>query len=61
MLKSERPRPQALEAHYGSAAPIKPLQALQRDSILTNTTMLGDNVYEMPMQEVSTTIDSLVS
>lgn len=61
MLKSERTQPEALEAHYGSAAPIKPLQALQRDSILTNTTMLGDNVYEMPMQEVSTTIDSLVS
>ncbi|CDQ72472.1 unnamed protein product [Oncorhynchus mykiss] len=52
MLKSERPRPKALEAHYGSAAPIKPLQALQRDSLLTNTTMLGDNVYEMPMQEL---------
>lgn len=53
MLKSERTQPEALEAHYGSAAPIKPLQALQRDSLLTNnTTTLGDDVYQMPMQEV---------
>ncbi|XP_012994123.2 filamin-A-interacting protein 1 isoform X2 [Esox lucius] len=53
MLKSERTRPEALEAHYGSAAPIKPLQALQRDSLLThNTTTLRDDVYEMPMQEL---------
>ncbi|CAB1342760.1 unnamed protein product [Coregonus sp. 'balchen'] len=53
MLKSERTQPEALEAHYGSAAPTKPLQALQRDSLLTNnTTTLGDDVYQMPMQEL---------
>ncbi|XP_055729004.1 filamin-A-interacting protein 1-like isoform X2 [Salvelinus fontinalis] len=53
MLKSERTQPEALGAHYGSAAPIKPLQALQRDSLLTNnTTTLGDDVYQMPMQEL---------
>ncbi|KAL0967293.1 hypothetical protein UPYG_G00250390 [Umbra pygmaea] len=52
MLRSERTSPEALEAHYGSAAPIKPLQALQRDSLLINTTTPRDDVYQQPMHEL---------
>ena len=53
MLKSEHPRPEALEAHYGSALPSKPLLALQRDSLLTTNTTALDDVYDRPMAEVS--------
>ncbi|XP_030628411.1 filamin-A-interacting protein 1 [Chanos chanos] len=52
MLKSERTRPETLEAHYGSAAPIKPLLALQRDSMLTGGQTTGEDVYETPMAEL---------
>ncbi|XP_076011124.1 filamin-A-interacting protein 1-like isoform X2 [Genypterus blacodes] len=52
MLRSERTRPETLEAHYGSAAPGKPLQALQRDGLLTNSTETTDDVYERPMAEL---------
>ncbi|XP_062323321.1 filamin-A-interacting protein 1 isoform X1 [Osmerus eperlanus] len=52
MLKSERPRPEALEAHYGSALPSKPLLALQRDSLLTTNTTALDDVYDTPMAEL---------
>ncbi|XP_062407291.1 filamin-A-interacting protein 1 isoform X2 [Sardina pilchardus] len=52
MMKSERTRPEVLEAHYGSAAPIKPLQALQRDALMTNSKTPTDDVYEMPMAEL---------
>ncbi|XP_036438071.1 filamin-A-interacting protein 1 isoform X2 [Colossoma macropomum] len=52
MLKSERTQPEALEAYYGSAAPIKPLQALQRDNQLTCDRAPQDDVYEIPMLEL---------
>lgn len=52
MMRSERTRPEALEAHYGSAVPTKPLQALQRDALLTNSNNPTEDVYEMPMAEV---------
>ncbi|XP_051955190.1 filamin-A-interacting protein 1-like [Xyrauchen texanus] len=52
MLQSERTRPEVLEAHYGSAAPIKPLQALQRDSLMTSNDMRRDDVYGIPMIEL---------
>ncbi|GAA6231688.1 filamin-A-interacting protein 1 isoform X1 [Lates japonicus] len=52
LLKSERTRPETLEAHYGSAVPTKPLQALQRDGLLTHSSNSTDDVYEMPMAEL---------
>ncbi|XP_041951247.1 filamin-A-interacting protein 1-like isoform X2 [Alosa sapidissima] len=52
MMKSERTRPEVLEAHYGSAAPAKPLQALQRDALMTNSKTPADDVYEVPMAEL---------
>uniref|UniRef100_A0A8B9L389 Filamin A interacting protein 1b n=1 Tax=Astyanax mexicanus TaxID=7994 RepID=A0A8B9L389_ASTMX len=52
MLKTEQKRPEALEAHYGSAVSIKPLQALQRDCQLTCDRMAQDDVYEIPMMEL---------
>ncbi|KAL0165202.1 hypothetical protein M9458_040955, partial [Cirrhinus mrigala] len=51
MLQSERTRPEVLEAHYGSALPVKPLQALQRDSLMTSSDLIRDDVYEIPMIE----------
>lgn len=50
MLRSERLRPEALEAHYGSAAPSHVLQALQRDGFFTKS--ISDDVYQLPMAEV---------
>ncbi|KAM3861307.1 filamin-A-interacting protein 1-like [Diretmus argenteus] len=52
MLKSERTRPETLEAHYGSAAPSRPLQALQRDGLLAGTRNATVDVYERPMAEL---------
>ncbi|KAJ8398215.1 hypothetical protein AAFF_G00430590 [Aldrovandia affinis] len=52
MLKSERTRPEALEAHYGSSAPDKALRALHRDGLLVHSQSFGDDVYEMPMAEL---------
>ncbi|XP_053192886.1 LOW QUALITY PROTEIN: filamin-A-interacting protein 1 [Scomber japonicus] len=52
MLKTEKTRPETLEAHYGSASPTKPLQALQRDGLLTNSKTATDDVYERPMAEL---------
>ncbi|XP_065112630.1 filamin-A-interacting protein 1 isoform X3 [Paramisgurnus dabryanus] len=52
MLQSERTRPEVLEAHYGSAVSIQPLQALQRDSLMTGTDMTRDDVYDIPMIEL---------
>ncbi|XP_060907446.1 filamin-A-interacting protein 1-like isoform X2 [Labrus mixtus] len=53
LLKSDRTKPETLEAHYGSAAPIKPLQALQRDALLTRCNNNNtEDVYEIPMAEL---------
>ncbi|XP_073789854.1 filamin-A-interacting protein 1 isoform X2 [Danio rerio] len=52
MLQSERARPAVLEAHYGSAAPAKALQALQRDSLMSSSDTSRDDVYEIPMIEL---------
>ncbi|XP_064784554.1 filamin-A-interacting protein 1-like [Oncorhynchus masou masou] len=52
VLKTERTRLEALKSHYGSAAPTTALQALQRDSLLTNTQTHIDNVYQWPMAEL---------
>ncbi|KAK2889804.1 filamin-A-interacting protein 1-like isoform X1 [Channa argus] len=52
LLKSERTRPETLEAHYGSAAPTKPLQALQRDTLLIHSNNSTEDVYEKPMAEL---------
>uniref|UniRef100_A0A4W5QQH8 Filamin A interacting protein 1 n=1 Tax=Hucho hucho TaxID=62062 RepID=A0A4W5QQH8_9TELE len=52
VLKTERTSPEALKSHYGSVAPTTALQALQRDSLLTNTQTHIDNVYQRPMAEL---------
>lgn len=52
LLKSEKTRPETLEARYGAAAPTKPLQALQRDALLTHSGSSTDDVYEKPMAEL---------
>ncbi|KAK1796226.1 hypothetical protein P4O66_009297 [Electrophorus voltai] len=51
MLKSDKTQPETLEAHYGSAVPVKPLQALQRDCQLSGGKPI-DDVYEIPMLEL---------
>ncbi|XP_056260717.1 filamin-A-interacting protein 1 isoform X1 [Seriola aureovittata] len=52
LLKTEKTRPETLEAHYGSAVPAKPLQALQRDGLLVHSNKSADDVYEKPMAEL---------
>ncbi|XP_033504727.2 filamin-A-interacting protein 1 isoform X1 [Epinephelus lanceolatus] len=52
LLKSDRTRPESLEAHYASAVPTKPLQALQRDGLLTLSNNSTEDVYEKPMAEL---------
>ncbi|TNM94436.1 hypothetical protein fugu_017195 [Takifugu bimaculatus] len=52
LLKSDRTGPETLEAHYGSSVPIKPLQALQRDGLLTAGPQNIEDVYEVPMAEL---------
>ncbi|XP_028903219.1 filamin-A-interacting protein 1 isoform X1 [Ornithorhynchus anatinus] len=52
MLKTEKTKPQALEAHYGSAAPEGILRALHRDAILAQDTAIGEDVYEKPISEL---------
>ncbi|XP_066579388.1 filamin-A-interacting protein 1 isoform X2 [Amia ocellicauda] len=52
MLKTERTKPEVLEAHYGSSMPDKALRALHRDALLTKSKSLGDDVYEKPIAEL---------
>ncbi|XP_027896704.1 filamin-A-interacting protein 1 isoform X1 [Xiphophorus couchianus] len=52
LLRSDRTGPETLEAHYGSAAPCRPLQALQRDSALLHGNQRTEDVYERPMAEL---------
>lgn len=59
LLKSDRTGADTLEAHYGSSVPIKPLQALQRDGLLTAGPQSQD-VYQGPMAEVSSVEQSRV-
>lgn len=53
LLKSDRTGPETLEAHYGSSVAIKPLLALQRDGLLTSGPQNTEDVYKVPMAEVS--------
>ncbi|KAM8832144.1 filamin-A-interacting protein 1-like isoform 2-T4 [Spinachia spinachia] len=52
LLKSDRSGRGALEARYASAAPTKPLQALQRDGLLGPKNRGAPDVYEKPMAEL---------
>ncbi|XP_054474567.1 filamin-A-interacting protein 1 [Anoplopoma fimbria] len=52
LMKSDRTRPEALEAQYASAVPTKPLQALQRDGLFTMKNNRTEDVYERPMAEL---------
>ncbi|KAM9435593.1 filamin-A-interacting protein 1 isoform 2-T2 [Clarias gariepinus] len=52
MLKTERTQPESLEAQYGAAVPATPLQALQRDNMLSCNRTCENDVYEIPMMEL---------
>ncbi|XP_068021257.1 filamin-A-interacting protein 1 isoform X1 [Melanerpes formicivorus] len=52
MLKTEKTKPEALEAHYGSATPENVLRVLHRDAILAQEKSLGEDVYEKPISEL---------
>ncbi|XP_034555547.1 filamin-A-interacting protein 1-like isoform X2 [Notolabrus celidotus] len=52
LMKTDRTKPETLEAHYGSAGPTRPLQALQRDALLTRSNNSTEDVYEGPMAEL---------
>uniref|UniRef100_A0A8D0HHG5 Filamin A interacting protein 1 n=1 Tax=Sphenodon punctatus TaxID=8508 RepID=A0A8D0HHG5_SPHPU len=52
MLKTEKIRPQVLEAHYGSTAPENVLRILHRDAILAQEKSIGEDVYEKPISEL---------
>lgn len=54
MLKTEKTKPEVLEAHYGSAAPENVLRVLHRDAILAQEKSIGEDVYEKPISEVMT-------
>ncbi|KAM9798279.1 LOW QUALITY PROTEIN: filamin-A-interacting protein 1 [Neosynchiropus ocellatus] len=51
LLKSQRSGPAVLEAQYGSAAPRRPLQALQRDGQFT-CRRTREDVYQRPMLQL---------
>lgn len=52
MLKTEKTKPEVLEAHYGSAEPEKVLRILHRDAILAQEKSIGEDVYEKPISEL---------
>lgn len=52
MLKTEKTKPEVLEAHYGSAEPGKVLQVLHRDALLAQEKSIGEDVYEKPISEL---------
>ncbi|XP_048209633.1 filamin-A-interacting protein 1 isoform X2 [Perognathus longimembris pacificus] len=52
MLKTEKTKPEVLEAHYGSAEPEKVLRVLHRDAILAQEKSIGEDVYERPISEL---------
>ncbi|XP_059033241.1 filamin-A-interacting protein 1 isoform X3 [Mustela lutreola] len=52
MLKTEKTKPEVLEAHYGSAEPEKVLRVLHRDAILAQEKSIGEDVYEKPISEL---------
>ncbi|KAM4865643.1 filamin-A-interacting protein 1 [Thomomys bottae] len=52
MLKTEKTKPEVLEAHYGFAEPEKVLRVLHRDAILAQEKSIGEDVYERPISEL---------
>ncbi|KAM4771432.1 filamin-A-interacting protein 1 isoform 2-T2 [Rhinophrynus dorsalis] len=52
MLKTEKTKPDVLEAHYGFSAPEEVLRVLHRDAILAKEKSIGEDVYEKPMAEL---------
>ncbi|XP_069866942.1 filamin-A-interacting protein 1 isoform X1 [Dipodomys merriami] len=52
MLKTEKTKPEVLEAHYGSAEPEKVLRVLHRDALLAQEKSIGEDVYEKPISEL---------
>ncbi|NXJ24348.1 FLIP1 protein, partial [Dicrurus megarhynchus] len=52
MLKTEKTKPEVLEAHYGSATPENVLRVLHRDAILAQEKSIGEDVYEKPISEL---------
>nr|XP_036868431.1 filamin-A-interacting protein 1 isoform X1 [Manis javanica] len=52
LLRTEKTKPEVLEAHYGSAEPGKVLRALHRDALLAREKSLGGDVYEKPISEL---------
>ncbi|NXP56404.1 FLIP1 protein, partial [Heliornis fulica] len=52
MLRTEKTKPEVLEAHYGSAAPEHVLRVLHRDAILAQEKSIGEDVYEKPISEL---------
>ncbi|XP_073482915.1 filamin-A-interacting protein 1 isoform X1 [Aquarana catesbeiana] len=52
MLKTEKTKPEVLEAHYGFSAPEDVLRVLHRDALLAKEKSIGEDVYEKPMAEL---------
>nr|XP_033794053.1 LOW QUALITY PROTEIN: filamin-A-interacting protein 1 [Geotrypetes seraphini] len=52
MLKTEKTKPEALEAHYGFSGPEDVLQILHKDALLAQEKSIGEDVYEKPMAEL---------
>ncbi|NXN94309.1 FLIP1 protein, partial [Rhinopomastus cyanomelas] len=52
MLKTEKTKPEVLEAHYGSATPENVLRVLHRDATLAQEKSVREDVYEKPISEL---------